>query len=271
MIHRHIHTALKHTFIPHKENDFRPHFLREHVVLSIVIASILALLLSVTSYLVIRKTTFGTLVASSVLIDLTNETRRDLGLLPLLKNDQLQQSSFEKGLEMASLGYFAHASPDGSAPWKFFKNAQYPFTYAGENLALNFSTSKQVHEGWLNSPKHRDNIVDQKFREIGISVVPSLYQKKPVLFVVQHFGLPKSQLSLPEKSPVYSSVFERLIFSGSYYIELVYFFLIALIIMAILLMIIIEAEKRHKKHILYGVLMLIIVILCALINAELLQ
>ncbi len=271
MIHRHIHKAFKHTFIPHKENDFRPHFLREHVVLSIVIASILALLLSVTSYLVIRKTTFGTLVASSVLIDLTNETRRDLGLLPLLKNDQLQQSSFEKGVEMASLGYFAHASPDGSTPWKFFKSAQYSFIYAGENLALNFSTSKQVHEGWLNSPKHRDNIVDQKFREIGISVVPSLYQQKPVLFVVQHFGLPKSQLSLPEKAPVYSSLFERLIFSGSYYIELVYFFLIALIIMAIVLMIVIETEERHKKHILYGVLMLAIVILCTLINSELLQ
>jgi hypothetical protein len=271
MIHHHIHKAFKHTFIPHKENDFRPHFLREHVVLSIVIASILALLLSVTSYLVIRKTAFGTLVASSVLIDFTNETRSELGLMPLLKNDQLQKSSLEKGLEMASLGYFAHASPDGSAPWKFFKSAQYPFTYAGENLALNFSTSKQVHKGWLDSPKHRDNIVDPKFREIGISVVPSLHLQKPVLFVVQHFGLPKDPVATFDETPVYSSLFERLIFSGSYYIEIVYFFLIALIIMAILLMIIIEMEERHKKHILYGALMLVIVILCALINAELLQ
>ncbi len=271
MIHRHIHKAFKHTFIPHKDNDYRPHFLREHVVLTIVIASILALILSVTSYLVIRKTTFGTLVASSVLIDFTNETRRDLGLPPLIKNDLLERSSFEKANEMARLGYFAHASPDGSAPWKFFKAVNYPYTYAGENLALNFATSKQVHEGWLNSPKHRDNIIDPKFKEIGISVVPSEYKEKPVLFVVQHFGLPQNALPESIENLKYSSILERLIFSSSYYIEMLYFLLIGIILMAIMLMIVIETEVRHKKHIIYGVLMLIIVILCTLINAELLS
>jgi hypothetical protein len=270
MIHRHIHKAFKHTFIPHKDNDYKPHFLREHVVLSIVIASILFLLLSVTSYLVIRKTTYGTLVASSVLIDLTNTTREELGLNPLVKNELLQQSSLEKGREMASLFYFAHDSPDGSAPWKFFKGAKYAYSYAGENLALNFSTSEQVHTGWLNSPKHRDNIIDPQFQEIGISVIPSLYQEKPVLFVVQHFGVPVPKLSAIEEHKEYSTFFEKSIFNSSYYIEMFYFFLIGLILMAILLMIIIEAEERHTKHIIYGILMLIIVIICTLINAELL-
>lgn len=270
MIHRHIHRAFKHAFVPHKGNDFRPHFLREHVVLTIVIVSILALLVSVTSYLVIRKTAFGSLVASSVLIDFTNETRKELGLSPLVRNNLLQESSLEKGQEMARLGYFAHASPDGSAPWKFFKAVSYSYKYAGENLALNFATSKQVHEGWLNSPKHRDNIVDSKFQEIGISVIPSTYKEKPVLFVVQHFGLPQNQLSQVKEPSLYSSFFERVLFSGSYYIEMLYFFLIGIILMAIILMIIIEVEERHKKHILYGILMLMIVILCTLINAELL-
>lgn len=270
MIHKHVHRAFKHAFIPHKENDYSPHFLREHVVLTVVILSILSLLLSVTSYLVIRKTAFGTLVASSVLIDFTNDTRKELGLPLLIKNELLQNSSLQKAKDMANLAYFAHESPDGSAPWKFFKLAQYSYSYAGENLALNFPTSKGVHEGWLNSPKHRDNIVDQKFQEVGISVLSSTYQKKPVLFVVQHFGLPKHTLATSNTVPAYSSFFERVLFSGSHYIEMAYFLLIGIILMAITLMIVIEVEERHKKHIIYGILMLIIVILCALINSELL-
>lgn len=270
MIHRHIHKAIKHTFVPHKDNDYKPHFLREHVVLSIVIASILLLLVSVSSYLLIRKTTYGTLVASSVLIDFTNKTREGLGIAPLIKNDLLQSSSMEKAREMATYSYFAHNSPDGTAPWKFFRHAHYDYAFAGENLALNFSTSKQVHEGWLNSPKHRDNIIDPRFKEIGISVLPSSYQEKPVLFVVQHFGLPKGERNI-ENVPVYSSFFERLLFSGSYYVEMFYFFLIGLIIMAIVLMLVIEVEVRHRLHILYGVLMLVVVVLCTLINAELLS
>lgn len=271
MIHRHIHKAFKHTFIPHKENDFKPHFLREHVVLTVVIASILFLLLSVTSYLVIRKTAFGTLVASSILIDFTNETRKELGIPPLIRNNLLQISSLEKARELSSLGYFSHSSPDGSAPWKFFRSAKYDYDFAGENLALNFPTSRKVHEGWLNSPKHRDNIVDPRFQEIGISVITSLYKEEPVLFVVQHFGLPKQKIETQKDPPTYSSIFERIIFSGSYYIEMFYFLLIGIILMAIMLMIIIEVEERHKKHIIYGILMLIIVILCALINARMLS
>lgn len=271
MIHKHIHKAFKHVFIPHEGNSYRPHFLREHVVLTIVIASILLLLLSVTSYLVIRKTTFGTLVASSVLIDFTNTTRRELGLSPLVKNERLQLSSDAKAREMAALEYFAHESPDGTSPWKFFRTAAYEYQYAGENLALNFPTSRQVHDGWLKSPKHRDNIVDTRFQEIGISVLSSSYQGKTVLFVVQHFGLPKPELVQPLQFSSYATFFEKLIFGGSYYIELIYFLLIGVIIMAIILIIVIEVEERHKKHILYGVLMLIIVIICTLINAELLS
>lgn len=271
MIHRHIHKALKHTFIPHEGNDYRPHFFREHVVLSIVIISILSLLLSVTSYLIIRKTAYGTLVASSVLIDFTNRTREGVGLSPLIRNDLLQESSHLKAEEMSSLHYFAHESPDGGGPWKFFKQAHYPFVYAGENLALNFNTSKQVHEGWLASKKHKDNIVDNKFKEIGISVLPAQYEGRSILFVVQHFGLPKDTSLLSQEKPVYSSFFERLLFSGSSYVETFYFFLIGLVLMATVLLIIIETEKKHMKHIVYGVLMLAALIILTLINAELLS
>ena len=44
-----------------------------------------------------------------------------------------------KADDMATKGYFAHTSPDGKNSWYWFKQAGYTFTYAGENLALDFS------------------------------------------------------------------------------------------------------------------------------------
>lgn len=73
----------RHLFIPHKENDYKPHFFREHIVLSITIGSVLLLIISYTSYTVIRTTAFGSRVISSVLVELTNRTRIEHGVPPL--------------------------------------------------------------------------------------------------------------------------------------------------------------------------------------------
>jgi hypothetical protein len=273
MIHRHIHKALKHTFIPHEGNDYRPHFMREHVVLSIVIVTIFSLIVSITSYIVLRKTSYGTLVIPSVLVDLTNKERLSNNLPPFIKHPLLEYSSQLKGEEMVLYNYFAHESPDGSAPWKFFKRALYPYSYAGENLALNFFTSPQVHTGWMNSPLHRKNILDPNFKEIGISVLTKEnVDREDTLFVVQHFGTQKNTAySNSLVMTYYSSLLERVIFMTPLYIEYLYLFLITLVIIALLALTLIEVEKKHTHHLFYGVLMLVILLLAIMINATLLS
>jgi hypothetical protein len=271
MVHRKIKNALKHTFIPHAGNDYKPHFFREHVILSMLIGSIFLLLLSFTTYIVIRTTTFGSSVVSSVLIDLTNQTRKESGLPPLLYNQQLFSAATMKGQDMVSRQYFSHFAQDGTTPWHWFNKAGYKFLFAGENLAINFRSSKEVEKAWMNSPKHRENILDSRYEDIGIATVPGVVNSKKVLFVVQLFGkqessdIPSSLLSKKTSPGIH--VYEKILFNASYYINNIYTTLISILILALLLMIFIEVRKQHIFHILYGILLIIVVLICIGINS----
>ena len=61
-----------------------------------------------------------------------------------------------KAQDMATLGYFAHVSPDGKTPWYWIEKVGYDYQYAGENLAINFSDSKDVTNAWMASPLHKE-------------------------------------------------------------------------------------------------------------------
>jgi hypothetical protein len=95
-----------------------------------------------------------------------------------------------KGEDMVTKGYFAHNSPEGVTPWHWFQEAGYSFLYAGENLAINFTDAEDVEQAWLNSPKHRANILNASFQEIGIATVPGTYNDSPTIYIVQMFGTP---------------------------------------------------------------------------------
>src|SRR3989344_4740191 len=89
---------------------------------------------------------------------------------------------------MASKGYFAHVSPEGQSPWYWLKQAGYSFSYAGENLAVDFSDSADVSRAWLDSPGHRANILNKNFLETGVAISKGMYQGRETTFVVQFFG-----------------------------------------------------------------------------------
>lgn len=180
----------KHMFIPHQGNDFKPHFFREASLFIILIGSIFLLGSSFFSSLFLHTTEHGAVISSSVLIDLTNEERVRANEVPLLRNKKLEQAARLKGEDMATKEYFAHDSPEGITPWHWFQQAGYAFLYAGENLAINFTNSGDVEKAWLDSPKHRDNIMNDAFQEIGIAVVPGVYNNTPTRYVVQMFGTP---------------------------------------------------------------------------------
>jgi hypothetical protein len=185
-----IHKALKHAFIPHEGNDYKPHILREFSVAFFLFVSVFLLGASFGSSLFLHKTVLGVEIASSVLVDLTNESRLAFNEQPLVRNQVLDRAAQLKGEDMARTGYFAHNSPTGVTPWHWFKVAGYPFIYAGENLAIDFTDSTEVEKAWLESPTHRANLLNVKFREIGIATVEGLYEGNPTIFVVQMFGTP---------------------------------------------------------------------------------
>lgn len=129
-------------------------------------------------------------VVSAVLVDLANGDRTQNGVGELKLNPVLVAAAQAKANDMAERGYFAHVSPDGADPWYWFRQAGYNFSYAGENLAIDFSDSSDVNNAWMNSPEHRKNLLNPKFTEVGIATAQGIYQGRPTTFVVQEFGTP---------------------------------------------------------------------------------
>lgn len=142
-------------------------------------------------------------VVSAVLVDLANADRTQAGLGTLSVNPILVAVAQAKANDMASKGYFAHTSPDGLDPWHWFKQQSYAFDYAGENLAIDFSDSGDVERAWMNSPTHRQNLLDPHYTEVGIATAQGMYQGRMTTFVVQAFGTP-AKSSVPARVAVES-------------------------------------------------------------------
>lgn len=135
-------------------------------------------------------------VVSAVLVDLTNQNRQEHSLHGLTINPALVEAAQKKANDEASKAYFAHVSPEGIDSWHWFKEVGYNFTYAGENLAVDFSDSATVVSAWMNSPTHRANILDSHYTETGIATAEGMYEGHPTIFVVQEFGTPSHGVSV---------------------------------------------------------------------------
>lgn len=156
---------------------------------TIAILIVILFAVSALQTLVVRSGQ-GAAVVSAVLVDLANNDRAAESRPSLRINPVLVAAAQAKANDMAAKSYFSHDSPDGKDSWYWFKEAGYSFTYAGENLAVDFSDSADVERAWMNSPTHRDNLLDPKFTEIGIALAEGTYNGRATTFVVQMFGAP---------------------------------------------------------------------------------
>ena len=91
---------------------------------------------------------------------------------------------------MLAKGYWAHFAPDGTSPWSFFLSFGYKYRYAGENLARDFQDAPSAVNAWMNSPSHRENILNPNYRDIGIGVVEGNLAGVNTTIIVQFFGTP---------------------------------------------------------------------------------
>lgn len=182
---------LKDYFIPHEGNDNKPHMLRPRMVAFVVVVALVAESAFVfgAKYILPQSKLFG-IVEANVLVDETNQQRVANGLPDLEVSPLLTAAAQDKANDMATLGYFAHTSPQGLTPWYWFQQVGYNFDYAGENLAVNFSDSQDVTTAWMNSPEHRANILSTDFTQIGIATAQGVYEGQPTTFVVEEFGTP---------------------------------------------------------------------------------
>lgn len=199
--HNHSFGVLGHIFCATEKNKHRPHILRGTNLLIISFIGVFLLGVSFARYYFLHETVLGQEVVSSVLIDLTNETRLAYGKTPLIRNHKLENAAQMKAEDMAEYQYFAHNSPTGVTPWYWVKKAGYDFLYAGENLAIDFTQSQDVEEAWMKSPTHKANILNSKFEEIGIATKEGIFNGHNTIYVVQTFATPKAKTEIvKEKS-----------------------------------------------------------------------
>lgn len=101
---------------------------------------------------------------------LVNNERRKAGLDTLKPDTALQKVALSHSADMFKRGYFAHYTPEGKDPFDRMRDAHVRFYLAGENLAL-AQTLPIAHQGLMNSPGHRENILRPGFGRLGIGIL----------------------------------------------------------------------------------------------------
>jgi len=131
----------------------------------------------------------------------TNVQRQQNGLPPLLANVTLDHIAQAKAQDMFDLQYFEHESPVGKGVGDLADEFGYEYLAIGENLALgNYASEQALVQAWMDSPGHKANILNEKYREIGIAVAKGNFEGQEVWLAVQTFGLALSVCPVPEES-----------------------------------------------------------------------
>lgn len=133
-------------------------------------------------------------ILPAVVVEQTNRERQTDQLSGLRRNEQLDRAATLKATHMATQGYFAHYSPDGTSPWHWFDEVGYTYAHAGENLAVHFKDSRALVKAWMDSPTHRANIMNGVYQEIGVGTAEGEFQGHKTIFVVQLFGTPAAPI-----------------------------------------------------------------------------
>lgn len=122
----------------------------------------------------------------------TNEQRIHNGERILSLDSRLTAAAQRKASDMASKDYWSHNTPSGQTPWSFITASGYKYRTAGENLAYGFDTSAATMTGWMNSPEHRANILNESYRNIGFGIVdiPNYQGEGPETLVVAMYASP---------------------------------------------------------------------------------
>lgn len=138
---------------------------------------------------------YASQIDTSKVIELTNSQRLNAGLEIVRENKELDKAAAAKAVDMFAHNYWAHVSPQGTEPWSFITSSGYQYQHAGENLARDFSNAGDIVKAWMNSPTHRQNLLDGRYKDIGVAVMDGYINGVETTIVVQMFGTPQTSVA----------------------------------------------------------------------------
>jgi hypothetical protein len=184
---------LRHLFIPHESNNQKAKLLHTSSLWLIALSLIAFQIVLGFAHRAFPKVLgYAANISPAEVIRLTNVQRQANGLNVLNESSVLDAAALAKGNDMLAKGYWAHFAPDGTSPWSFFLSFGYKYSYAGENLARDFPDASSAVNAWMNSPSHRENMLNPNYRDIGIGVVEGSLAGVDTTIIVQFFGTPLS-------------------------------------------------------------------------------
>ena len=107
------------------------------------------------------------------IVCLVNQQRRAAGVGKVRTDLRLQKAATAHVKDMRARLYFAHEGPGGPDLVTRLRKARFWPATAGENLAAGtgaMATARVVVDAWMNSAGHRANMLDKRFKLIGIGI-----------------------------------------------------------------------------------------------------
>lgn len=106
--------------------------------------------------------------------NLINQKRAELGLKPLIWNDDLEKIARGHSENMAEYDFFSHRGLDGKAVSDRADSAGLSkWRSIGENIAFNRGYADPIAKAvdlWLNSPSHKNNLLSATWKESAVGV-----------------------------------------------------------------------------------------------------
>lgn len=104
------------------------------------------------------------------MVALVNAHRRSVGCAPLVWMQTVANAAQGHADDMARRDYFSHTSPEGHGPVDRLRAHGVSYRSMGENIAQHPGTPRDVMNGWLASPGHRQNLERCSYTHHGIGL-----------------------------------------------------------------------------------------------------
>ena len=134
----------------------------------------------------------------------SNQERAARGLRPLHRDPVLAQAALYHARQMAAHTGISHQFPGEPDLSVRGANAGAHFSLITENVA-EAPESTMIHDLWMHSKGHRENLLDPNVDSVGISVVVRNHQ----FFAVEDFARTVKELSFSEQEQTVAALLEE--------------------------------------------------------------
>ena len=133
-------------------------------------------------------------VAEQYLFQAANAERAQRGLPALQWDEALHRAAINHAIEMARRRSISHQYPGEAELSERGQQAGAHFSVIAENVA-EAPTAVRIHDAWMKSEHHRENLLDPRLTSIAISVI----LRDGELYAVQDFERSVAALSYTEQ------------------------------------------------------------------------